>query len=378
MRARFFKFICITLSVILMGGCWDAINIEDREICTAVVVDREDDGYTFYVEVAAITSFLQNPSSEMGTPKQPMTNTISAHGDSFATAREALDRELNKPVFIGAVQALVMTERMAKDGIAEYIYRIRELTDYRKTMDIVVTPDEPNEFLNTKPENASAVGFAIEYTLDNQYRKGRTVHITLAHVLEKLASRNKCYLTNLMSGVSGQLTLIGYAIFSGSKMIGTIPIEQANGVILISSDSIPDLRYVVPTGDTAVTVKATRGGRSVNTEYKNGKIYYSIALHIDATELYPKTGEIITYKMQEEIKRNLGEMIAKDVFNALKTSRDEFGCDYMSLSEPFRIKYTDIFDNMDWESAFKSAEFSINIDVDLGPDKTLDYDPTKQ
>jgi spore germination protein KC len=378
MRARCFKIICIVLAVMLTGGCWDSINLEDREICTAVIVDKEEGGYAFWVEVAAITSFVQNPSSEMGNLKQPMTNAVSAQGKTLADAREALDRELNKPVFIGAVQALIMTQRMAENGIEEYLYRVRQMTDYRKTMDIIVTPDDPAEFLNTKPENASAVGFAIEYTLESQYEQGRTIHISLAEVLEKLACKNTCYIANFMSGKSGQLTLIGYAVFRGSKMIGSIPIEKSRGIVYLSCDSVPEFRYVVPTGDTVVTVRAIRKGISTEVEYKDGKIHFYIDLHINATGLYSQRGDYITYQMQDEMKRSLGDMIAKDVYDAIITSRDEFSSDYMSFSETFRIKYPDIYDSMDWDKEFKNAEFSINVDIQLGPDKTLDYNPEKR
>lgn len=378
MRARLFKFICIILAVSLAGGCWDAKNIEDREICTAVIVDRDGDSYVYWVELAAITSSIQNPSSEMGNPKQPMTNIVSAGGKTLMEARDALDRKLNKMMFLGAVQALIMTQDMAEQGIEEYIYRVRQMTDFRKTVDIVVTADEPQKFMSAQPENTSAVGFAIEYTLDNVYRKGGTFHMSLADLLEKLLCKNNSFLATMLSCENGQIGLSGYAVFDGSRMTGSIPVVDSKGVVFIVNDQKPEFNYSVPVAGMNVAVKAASGGRSVSAEYKDSKVCFDLDFQIDATEMYTNTNRPITFGIQEELKRNLEEMIAKDIYDAIETSRDEFKCDYMSFSDIFRIKYPDLYESMDWRKEFQNAVFSISVEVHLTPDKTLDYNPTEQ
>jgi hypothetical protein len=48
--------IVLILAAALMSGCWDARNIDDLDICTAVVLDYKDGEYTFYTEIINIAT----------------------------------------------------------------------------------------------------------------------------------------------------------------------------------------------------------------------------------------------------------------------------------------------------------------------------------
>ena len=47
-------FITVLLITLTATGCWDALDINDRDIVTAVVVDKTDYGYAFYGEIPPI------------------------------------------------------------------------------------------------------------------------------------------------------------------------------------------------------------------------------------------------------------------------------------------------------------------------------------
>jgi hypothetical protein len=61
----------VLLALTNLTGCQDSIHIEDRDICTAVIVDKDDDQYAFYVEVAGISSRIQNPHSRAVSSRLP-------------------------------------------------------------------------------------------------------------------------------------------------------------------------------------------------------------------------------------------------------------------------------------------------------------------
>lgn len=212
--------------VLLTAGCWDALDVEDRDISTAVVVDYSNGEYFAYVEIAAVTSKIQSARSEQGGGQPPSTNVVKASGKTLAELRMSLDKLLNKPVFLGAVQALILTEGMADNGIEEYVYRVRQMIEYRKTMDVIVTPDNPADFLGIIPANEMTVGFAVEDTLESLLDQGATFHMSLADLLEKLASQNPCYLLATLSVVNDQISLIGYTVFSAGYREGFIPYEE--------------------------------------------------------------------------------------------------------------------------------------------------------
>lgn len=378
MRAKFFKLICIILAVTLAGGCWDEIEMEDRDVAVAIMIDFDEGEYVFYIEIAAVSAKIQNQQSEQSQTIPPAI-VVTARGNTLAQARENLDKELNKRLFIGAVQALMITQRMAENGIAEYVYRVRQMNEYRKTIDVVVIKDEPLRFLETRPENASSVGFAVEMSLDSLHRSGKSCQTSLADLLENLASKNDCYLLSMLSNESGQISLAGAAVFDGPKMVGEIGGEEQHGVVYIASHKTePDFAYTVPVGDTYVTVEAKMKGRNISAYYEGNNIRFKLDFSFQGVLLYPHTNAPVTEQLHQELESNLERMIMEEISGALLKSRDIFGLDYFSLSEAFRIKYPDIYKDMDWKSEFKNAGFDISVSAVLGPDKTFDYDPEKK
>jgi hypothetical protein len=318
--------------------------------------------------------------SEQGANQGQDTNTVEASGKTLAEARICLDKALNKPIFLGAVQALIMTENMADQGIEEYAYRVRQMIDYRKTMDVIVTHDDPGEFLSIVPENASTIGFAIEDTLDNLLELGATFHMSLADLLEKLASKNPCYLMSTLSIVNGQISLVGYTMFSGGYRKGFIPYEESRGIVYISlglRGGKPKFDYMVSLGDERFTLETELTSIRITPAYKDGAVEFRLNMKFNAMQLYPSDRAPITPEAEAAIRAELSRQLLDDLSQTIQLSL-EHDCDYLSFSEPFRIRYPDIYEQIDWESAFKNAVFSIHAEVELRKNESVDYDPARE
>jgi spore germination protein KC len=377
MEKRTIIILILLLSILLVSGCWDAIELEDRDICTAVVVEKNGDQYEFYVEVAGISAKIQNPRSGQEDSQQPTTSIVKGSGKTYAEARINLDKELNKPVYLGAVQSLILTERLADNGIDEYTLRLRQMTEYRKTMDVIVTPDKPEDFLSVQPANESAIGFAIEDTLENLRFLGISFHMTLSDLLQKLSSKNPCYMMNTMSVRDEQITLIGHTLFDGGKRVGFIPFEESRGIVFLTviGESEPKFDYVVNLEDKTFTLETTQKKRSIKSSYDGEKASFEVNLNYRAVGRYPSQRVTITDQTREELKGKLTEQIQNDIQSTIDKSQKEYECDYLSFSEPFRIAYPDAYEAMNWHDEFKKAEFHLNITVDVVPNRTVDYDP---
>lgn len=375
MRAKFFKIVCIILAAALSGGCWDSKDISDEDIAMAVVVDFKEGEYVFYVEIAAIEKTSGGSQSEQGPATKPYI--VTASGKTFAQAREQIDKKVNRQLFIGAVQSLMITQSMAEKGIQEYLYRVRQMNEYRKIIDVIIIKGDPLQFLETRPENVLSVGFAVETTLENLQNNGKLSRVSLSDVIEKLGSKNDSYLLLALSNEKGMVTPGNFAVFDGSKMAGEISgEEEMHGAVYIASyHTTPDFVHAVPAGNTHATIEAKMRSRGINAYYEENRARFKLDFSFEGTILYPETNAPLTEEIQRELKSNLERMLMREISSALLMSRDKFGLDYLSLSETFRIKYPDIYKNMDWDREFKNAVFDINVSSTLCPDKTFDYDP---
>lgn len=364
--------IVLMLTVTLMSGCWDARSIEDMDICTAVVVDYKDGEYSFYVEVVNISSIKK---TDAGNDQEHSTAVVKGAGESFAQARINLDKALNKPIYLGAVQSLIMTEEMADHGIEEYAYRVRELADYRKTMDMIITSDTPMSILNVKPENSATVGFAIEDTLQKLLDQGATFHMSLSDVLQKLCARNKSYLLSTLGVENEQIILMGYTVFDGGLRKGFIPYDEARGIIYVilgGEKKTPTFLYVAKLQQGAFTLETSLEHLSVKAEWDGSRAFFTVDLAFTSKLLYQSVSTPVTKEVKEQLQTELKKQLMEDVTKALRTSLD-YGYDYLYFSEPFRVAYPGVYEQVDWNSTFSNADFTVNLDVICKENEAYDY-----
>lgn len=360
------------------SGCWDALDIEDREICTAVVLTKEKDDLVFYIEVESIFSKLKNPQSEQGSTQKSSTAIVKGGGKSFTEARINLDKQLNKKLYLGAVQALIITDVMAEDGIEEYANRVRQMVDYRKTMDVLVTTDKPEDFLGVQPENASAVGFAVESIMESLVLHGSTYHMSLADLLQKLASKNPSYVINTLAVENGQVTLIGNTVFEGGKSIGFISFEESRGLVYLGDGETHTSKfdYLIALAEDKISMETTLKKKKIKASYDGKKISFNINLDFEAMPLYLTSQKPITTKIKSELEKKLKQELLSDIEKSIDQTKKY--CDFLSFSEYFRISYPDDYEKLNWKDAFKEAEFKTNINVEILDNETIDYNPKNE
>ncbi|NLF28739.1 MAG: hypothetical protein GX592_12640, partial [Clostridiales bacterium] len=108
------KLIFLLLPVaLLMTGCWDSQDVSDLNLGAMVILDRQGDELSFTVEIARIS-----PPGESGGGGGTKQAYLTGAGKDFAEARDALDMQMDKPLFLGTVRTLVITERAAEGDLA--------------------------------------------------------------------------------------------------------------------------------------------------------------------------------------------------------------------------------------------------------------------
>lgn len=351
-------------------GCWDALDINDRDIITAVLVDKTDYGYAFYVEVPRIAA--SGNGAESSQPKKP--TILKAEGRDYVEARANIDRQLDKPIFLGSVQSVLLTDRLASFGIEEYLYRLREVNEYRKTVHVVVTTEDPEKLLNDVPENSQSTGFAIESTIMSLVTTGQLQHVSLMDILEILSSPYKHYILPTMALVNDEPSVTGFTVFSGGMKTGFIPIADAKSIIFMQSTK-PKLLYTVPYKDTWVTLEVNLPDKSIKPHDSDGKLSFDIDLSFKAILLYPENSKPITDSDKELIRNTRQAMLDQEFKETFQESQEIYQYDCFKLYEPFRISYPDEYKNMDWAGEYQKVTANIHVAVDLTVTNMLDYNP---
>ena len=87
--------------ILLLTGCWDAIDVNSLSLVTLVITDRQDEDFLFFIELPNLT-ISQGKESTGGGKEQYVS--MSSRGKTFTEARTDLDTKMDKPVFLGTVR----------------------------------------------------------------------------------------------------------------------------------------------------------------------------------------------------------------------------------------------------------------------------------
>ena len=360
----------IMATVSLTSGCWDARDIDDKNIVTAVVVDRTDYGYAYYVEIPKIAGGGQKQESSEGNK----IAKANSEGRDSIEARDELDKMMDQPLFLGAIQTVIFTDRMASYGIDEYLMRLRQIPDYRKTAHVVVTTDDPEKLLSDIPENDISIGFAINDTLQNLVDTGRLHHVTLIDILEALSSPYKHYIIPTITLVNEEATFTGFTVFSGGMKTGFIPAAETKSICFMVAKN-PKVSYTVPYKDTFAAVEVSLAKKKIKPHYSEGKPSFDISLKLKAVLRYPEQNKPITDMDLELIRNTLQAMLEQEFSFMLIKSREVYKYDCYNLHTPFRIAFPEEYKAMDWAGEYQKASMYLSISVDLAPNDLIDYSP---
>jgi len=370
-----FRRIIISVLIFIVSlsfcSCWDSLDVNEKGMATTIVVGKEDDEDIFWVEFANLGGGQSEGSGDGGGEKFTI---VKATGETYAMTRKALDNKLPKPTFLGTVRIVAFTESMAKEGVAEYCNRMRNLQEYRKALNIIVIPDEAEELFDANKESSMSTGHTIEATVHKLNKTGNSVDSSLSQILDWLSGKHNCFLLPHFVAEEELLNLDGYSVINEGDLVSFIPMDESTGIHYLLNDFVIST-YTVPYDKYNATVEVHLKGKKVETSYRNNQVNYDIHFDFFALVKYLDTTKNLTTTYELEVEENLADLIADDLNIAINTSQTEPQSDYFDLCEYFRVKYPNIFKDMDWEEEYANAKFKFSLNINLLPGREYDYNP---
>jgi len=359
------------LAALISAGCWDAIDINNKNITTLVAVDKQEDEYVFYVEIPGIANGSGN--DENGGTRYSIETGRCA---TFAQAREDLNSKMDKPIFLGTVRTLVLSESLAQDDISKYLYRLQSIPDYRKTVGVVTTRSPVETLLAVQPENNVSVGYAIEDTAETLFAEGEAVLTTTSEILEWLYSDNVSFIIPNVDETDGNISLNGYTVIQDGHSAGYIPAQRAKGLVCFLNPAAK-WRYVVPYGGrNEATVEATLKSKRIQPRKTEKGWMLDTSFVFDAIVMYKDTETPLNDNALFEINDELQKLLAADIETAVMQTR-EFGCEYLGFDDAFRISFPNEYEKMDWRAAYMRMAVRLSVKSTLDPGGMMDFEQKK-
>jgi Ger(x)C family germination protein len=357
-------------ALLLLTGCWDAREVNELSLATMIILDKLGDEYTFTLELPTIT-----PIGESGSYASKCVY-LKAIGKTFPEVRDDLENQLEKPLYLGTFQTLMVTERAARDEMAEYMLRMRQDPSYRQRVIMVVTRDEPEAFTQREDKTSSGGGSNVDELLTTIEQGGRSYHNTTSSYVDDILNK-RGFVVHCIGLKDKKIVLAGYSVFRDAKCVGFIPAEEARGLIWLVADN-PMWHYRVPFESGFATTEVRLDKKRIVPSYENGNIRFILQVDLDAVVQYVSHDGLfpLTKTALNKINAQLNDMIHQELQSTVDRSQKEFQSDYLFFCEAFRIAYPIAFDKMDWEQVYSNAQIEVRTNVDLKVTPKMDLEPS--
>lgn len=363
------------LTMMLLSGCWDRMEINDLAIVSAIGVDSDKDNKLLVSLQIAIPLRLGTIQSGGGGGGKS-TYVISDTGDTFSEAFRKIQMRMPREIFFSQSRVLLIGEDLAKKGVNQILDFHSRYHEPRINTYIMFTKGKATDILKNEPkfENVPAeetkelvklgVGLSVmirdfENMLHEEGREPFAPKFDTAALLSnKKDSSEKVQVIN------------GAAIFKNDKLIGWMDDIETRGILWIRNK----MKSAVITFD----VPEDHGGGKVSAEIygarskmepviKKGKLKMNIS--VDVVLGIIENDSMLKLDKTKEIEL-LNKCVAKEITDRMRLTLDKaqkdlqsdifgFGVEvYKKYPKEWNSKYRDI-----WEQEFSQMEVSIQPSI---------------
>lgn len=252
---------------------------------------------------------------------------------------------------------------MSKNGIEEYLNRLRGQPDYRKAISLATTSVDPMMILNNTPENVTSIGFAIESDLQTLVTEGSSFTMNVGDVLRVLAVKGPGFLVPDITIAEDKMTLSGYTVFNKeAKKIGKIPAQSRKGVVYFLNPGAK-FYYDVNYNGKRYVVRVKLNKKEVKPVYKDGQLTLTINADFNAEIDFADKAELMDEATLAAIEKEIERQTKTDILDAVNTSQKTYRCDYLNIYEYFRAAYNNEFYSLDWSDVYSKAKVNVETKV---------------
>lgn len=373
-----YKMFSVFLVLLLLTGCWDYMDIENRNVILSMGVDYKNEQVNF---IASGANFRGQKGGTDKAASPSETVFFSSYGKDFDEAREELQKTSPFPVFQGAVQVVVFGRDIAGKGIEPYMHRISRIFDYRKSTLVVLSRDPVEEIMKIKPKNDMSFGFMVNDIIQQNTKTGNALFITAGDILSAISFRSSGYVIPYIEKEIDSVKYMGFAAMDqNSKLLGFLDRDESRGVVYLLSPH-PSIIQVLPhpkNSKNLLSFMLDLNKRKINTEYKNGKVAINIKMNIDASLVYAFYIDQITEETKKELEDSISQKVKKEVESLIKKSQEEFKCDIFEFAKYFRADNPKIYKNINWGEVYKDASVNLEVNTNIIRYGLQDYNVKKE
>ncbi|MBD1383505.1 Ger(x)C family spore germination protein [Metabacillus arenae] len=368
MKKKRIVFMLFSLSLLLMTGCWDSIELNDQAIVLGIGADLTEDGnYQLSAQVVLPSSM---GSSESGGGQGKQFYVATEKGATYYEAFENLQAKISRRLNRGQKQSVYIGERLAEHGIRDIIDSFTRDPDARVMGDIsVVKGHQALDALKISDplESASALASLKIHEQKDIAANTRLLDFLVVNARESMSPSPPAL---GLEQDQNALKSVGSAILNKNlKLVGFLNEgETKDKMWVLGNLSYQDITASIPQGKGKINLRTTNLKSKIQPMINPYKAKFKITLtgegevrlnntNFDLTK--PDKVEIMEHELEKYFEKRVSQLIKK-VQKEYKTDIFGFG-DAIFRKDPSQWKKI----KNEWGKEFSEADISVKVDLTI-------------
>lgn len=396
------KLIAIAgLCCILLTGCWDRLEIEERAVVLGIGIDEAEKGAeqreeeithlrgTFpkpktgairvSIQIAVPGRIPLGPGGSGGGGGggggggQNTVWVVEGEGYTINEALNNLQQRISPALFYGHLRIIAVSEKIAKKGIENLNDFFRRNPEIRRMSWMIISGDKASELMKASPQLERVPTIYLMSTMDQAVKMGRLPNDFLGLFWSASSAKGKeGFLPYVSLKQQGTVEINGLAYFKNDKMVGkTKPLEIPLYMGIIGSNPAGGEVFVRVPGTSDYVLFGGRYRKSIiHADLKNGKPHISVKIYVEGNLLEKSNEQVpITTDTIKQIEKELSEN-ARQAYIGLIKATQEKGSDIFGFGEQIRAKQwrywnKEIQTKEKWQSEYKNLTVDVNVQMHI-------------
>ncbi|QIB27731.1 Ger(x)C family spore germination protein [Caloranaerobacter azorensis] len=374
--SKFGKMIIIFMSVAILSGCWDKVEINDRAFISAIGIDIQGQGgeleknKTGYKKFIVTFVFPNVKAIRKGSSGEEPRFILSSVGQNIFHVSNALTTRSNKTMFFGHTKAIIIGEKVARDSdsLKQIFDEVERAHEMGRKVGVFISQGEARRVINIEPSLESVTGTYLAALSKAKEKSSRFTPKTIGDILPSLHDC-RCVLIPRIIPTDKGIKVAGAAVIKDYKLIGWLG-EIENRSVMFITDKVTSEAIIVMDDDVLVSYVISDTSVSRNGRMENGQIVMDITVDMEGVLQQYKLeakNDVLNNKLLRRLEGLVEKKIKSEIDGTIKKIQKEFEVDVIGIAEYLYKFKPDIWDKVkdDWEDVFPEVKINVNVNTKI-------------
>ena len=377
MADRKFSVLFILPFLLVLTGCWDDIELEERGFLAGVAVDLAEGGGE--KEMFEVTMQLVVPSglgsSTQGAGGDKAYRNLSQTGRSLFEINQSVGRQANREINIEHLDVVILSTEVASkkelfDNVVDVFIRQQNM---RRGISIALVEGKAKSLLDLETEHEKLPARYIDTLMEYKENAFTIQPVRLGDLQEKMLESRSFVIPILSVFANNSINYSGVAVFRGetNELVEVIRKEDVEGRNFIVGENFEGAMPLEIEGDL-ITFLVQRGNSSVkliNDDKENLGFHVDIQLSARIVEYLGKK-DLSKMEDLNLVKRALEKKVKTISESSIEKIKDDLQVDILDLDYYLKMHHYKLWekvkDNWDTgENYFSKSDIQVKVNVDI-------------